>query len=71
MHNHGSDIRGGPAMSDEKIIMKWIGELHPTVGQRWITNYAREHGIPDLAFELLEDRLIAHAVIVEAQRWYA
>ena len=50
-------------MKDEKIEMKWIGELHPTTGEKWITNYARSHGIPDLAFELLEDRLIAHAVL--------
>ena len=50
-------------MKDEKITMKWIGELDPTTGGKWITNYARKHKIPDLAFELLEDRLIAHAIL--------
>lgn len=59
--------------SIEKIHEKWLehqknvkylGELGGKVYPRWLENYMTAHKIPDVALELRENRLIAHAVVV-------
>ena len=48
---------------DENTMQKYIGELHGKVYPKWLSGYMNAHKIPDIALELRENRLIAHAII--------
>lgn len=48
------------------VKQKWLGELHPTTTEKYLSRHIRARNIESVGIELIEDRVIVHAETVTA-----
>ena len=46
------------------VKQTWLGELHPTTTERYLSRHIRAMNIESVGIELIEDRVIVHAETV-------
>ena len=50
-----------------QVKQRWLGELHPTTTEKYMSRWIRAHNIESISLELVEDHVIAHAETVEVK----
>ena len=46
------------------VKQRWLGELHPTTTEKYLSRHIRARNIESVGIELIENRVIVHAETV-------